>query len=143
MWELQHYACRVAALPCGGQFLRPEGCWSSCFCKPEVVDNAPDWKDEQLEGWRPEEATEVTAIQNHGSRLKGIRVKEDHACGEEKELLCLCGSQRTQLCNPGWLSQTAPWFLSCHVITFLYSDSQQQELLHLCSSTEIIYGVYF
>lgn len=37
-------------LDLGGHFLGPEGCFSSCLCKPGVPGN---WKDEQLEGWRP------------------------------------------------------------------------------------------
>lgn len=86
----------------GGQFLGAEGCWSSCLREPAVLDNVLDWKDEQLEGWRPVGASRGHRGHSH-SKLwlpaQRYGVKEDHASAGEKELLFLCASQRTRLCS--------------------------------------------
>lgn len=76
----------------GGQFLGAEGCWSSCLREPAVLDNVLDWKDEQLEGWRPVGASRGHRGHSH-SKLwlpaQRYGVKEDHASAGEKELVSL------------------------------------------------------
>lgn len=49
----------------GGQFLGPEGCFSFCLCKLGVLGSVLDWKDEQLEGWRPVGANRGHRGHNH------------------------------------------------------------------------------
>ncbi len=74
----------------GGQFLGPEGCCSSCLCKLGVLGSVLDWKDEQLEGWRPVGASRGHRGHSHSKPwlpAQRYGVKEDHASGAEKELL--------------------------------------------------------
>lgn len=133
---LQHSCGNAGIMPVvlwpwlGGQFLGPQRWCSSCLSKPGVPGN---WKDEQLEGWRP-----VWASRGHRGHIhwkpwlpaQRYGVKEDHASGGEKELLFPCGSQRTQPSSqPSRLSQTTSPSFSCHVITFS---------MFLCTPTEII-----
>lgn len=82
----------------GGQFLGPEGCLSFCLCKLGVLGSVLDWKDEQLEGWRPVGANRGHRGHSHSKPwlpAQRCRVKDDHASGVEKELLFPHGSQRT------------------------------------------------
>lgn len=105
-----------------GQFLGPEGCCSSCLHKMGVLGSVLDWKDEQLECWRPVGASRGHRGQSHSKPwlpAQRYGVKEDHASGGEKELLFPRCSQRTQPCSqPSRLSQTTTPSFSCHVITF-------------------------
>lgn len=71
VWELRCNACGVVALAWGGQFLGPEGCCSACLFRKKKLGVLGSAQDEQLEGWRAVGVTEVTAIENLGSRLKG------------------------------------------------------------------------
>lgn len=62
----------------GGQFLRAQRGASAfffCLCKLGVLGSVLDWKDEQLEGWRPVGANRGHRGHHHskpfGSQLKG------------------------------------------------------------------------
>ena len=134
----------------GGQFLGPEGCcFSSLYPQTRGYWAVSwGWKDEQLDGWRPVGASRGHRGHHHWKPWLAAQrygVKEDHASGVEKELLFPCGSQRTQPCSqPSRLSpKQQPHRSLVMWLHFLCSYAQQQELLHLCCSIAIIYGVYF
>lgn len=124
----------------GGQFLGAEGRWSSCLREPAVLDNVPDWKDEQLEGWRPVGAGRGHRGHSH-SKLwlpaQRYGVKEDHASGGEKELLFLRGSQRTQPCSrPSRPSRTTTSSFSCRVIAFSVLLCNSNRKYYICPAAQ-------
>lgn len=90
MWELRYYACGAVALA-RGSILRPRGVLLLLpLAKLGVLGSVLDWKDEQLEGWRPVGAGRGHRGHSHSKPwlpAQRYGVKEDHASGAEKGLL--------------------------------------------------------
>lgn len=145
MWELQRYACSVAALLLGVTSKAQRGAspiasanWAYWpVCRPGRMNS---WR---LGGqWGPTEATEVTAIQNPGLTAQRYGLKQDHGPGAEKELLFAPVSQRTHasLSNR---PASAPR-LCCPVIAyFLFLCTATGIITSALQPIAVIYGVCF